>query len=572
MPSDVVYMPSQKKRWSVASCSSQSGSAVPFQDQRGVEYAPYISAHHYDSVYRSSPGYGESDLCRYSLPNRRSSRYLTSQESDEASILPKPSYSVAPTMFDGNGNYPEELFNLSSTPESPVNSSLDYKASIQDDPTIFHRGGGRRGGIRLGSGNLQDLSLLTMKPGETKTPLSSRSSLSHHRGQSPVSPTSRIHHLSLTKGLSSPMRAALEEDEALGDYVNSMVRMRRQFSDSAAVPNPVMSSSMSSSMNPVMNPVMSSSMNPCVNSINQTMNPSMNPSMNSSMNQTITQTITQPINPRINPSRQPRSPSLPFPNPQSPTSEEESLLPVPEPLQMSIHYDDIGNLLRVLLALSSKYDFSQLSIRMTCNACDLNPNALPNARLCYDFLNTGKCKRDAAGEVCRFRHLPPDHIDAIVDKIRNGKMPVCLIRQRGNQFLVADMPGYDPSLPGELNKFASLDADLCLDFNLTGRCRNEQMGRRCPLRHLVDCHPERIALLYRYGRMTEYEACAWMLYPCSDKEVNPFGNPHEKLCYDYLNTHVCKRNQEGKICRFRHCLPTHADALKDRLKNEKKVK
>lgn len=366
MPSDVVYMPSQKKRWSVASCSSQSGSAVPFrcllitlsqiEDQRGVEYAPYISAHHYDSVYRSSPGYGESDLCRYSLPNRRSSRYLTSQESDEASILPKrtcfsiafplASYSVAPTMFDGNGNYSEELFNLSSTPESPVNSSLDYKASIQDDPTIFHRGGGRRGGIRLGSGNLQDLSLLTMKPGETKTPLSSRSSLSHHRGQSPVSPTSRIHHLSLTKGLSSPMRAALEEDEALGDYVNSMVRMRRQFSDSAAVPNPVMSSSMSSSMNPVMNPVMSSSMNPCVNSMNQTMNPSMNPSMNSSMNQTITQTI----NPRINPSRQPRSPSLPFPNPQSPTSEEESLLPVPEPLQMSIHYDGA-----ITFSLSRRY-------------------------------------------------------------------------------------------------------------------------------------------------------------------------------------------------------------------------
>ena len=64
----------------------------------------------------------------------------------------------------------------------------------------------------------------------------------------------------------------------------------------------------------------------------------------------------------------------------------------------SLSHVDIGNLLRVLLALSSKYDFSQLSIRMTCNACDLNPNALPNARLCYDFLNTGKCKRDAAGE------------------------------------------------------------------------------------------------------------------------------------------------------------------------------
>ena len=144
----------------------------------------------------------------------------------------------------------------------------------------------------------------------------------------------------------------------MGDYVNSMVRMRRQFSDSAAVPNPVMSSSMSSSMNPVMNPVMSSSMNPCVNSMNQTMNPSMNPSMNQtmnpsmnpSMNSSMNQTITQPINPSLNPSRQPRSPSLPFPNPQSPTSEEESLLPVPEPLQMSIHYDGA-----ITFSLSRRY-------------------------------------------------------------------------------------------------------------------------------------------------------------------------------------------------------------------------
>ena len=36
------------------------------------------------------------------------------------------------------------------------------------------------------------------------------------------------------------------------------------------------------------------------------------------------------------------------------------------------------------------------------------------------------------------------------------------------------MPGYDPSLPGELNKYASLDADLCVDFNLTGRCVREE--------------------------------------------------------------------------------------------------
>lgn len=97
----------------------------------------------------------------------------------------------------------------------------------------------------------------------------------------------------------------------------------------------------------------------------------------------------------------------------------------------------MGNLLRVLLTISSKYDFSRLSIRCTCNCHDLNPNAPANARLCYDYLNTGKCKRDMAGEICRFRHLPPNHIDSVVDKIRNGKMPVCLIRQCGDVFYVA---------------------------------------------------------------------------------------------------------------------------------------
>ena len=41
MPSDVVYMPSQKKRWSVASCSSQSGSAVPFRCPAGRNSEEY---------------------------------------------------------------------------------------------------------------------------------------------------------------------------------------------------------------------------------------------------------------------------------------------------------------------------------------------------------------------------------------------------------------------------------------------------------------------------------------------------------------------------------------------------
>ena len=31
------------------------------------------------------------------------------------------------------------------------------------------------------------------------------------------------------------------------------------------------------------------------------------------------------------------------------------------------------------------------------------------------------------------------------------------------------MPGFDPARPGELNRFAAADAELCRDFNLTGK-------------------------------------------------------------------------------------------------------
>ena len=88
---------------------------------------------------------------------------------------------------------------------------------------------------------------------------------------------------------------------------------------------------------------------------------------------------------------------------------------------------------------------------------------------------------------------------------------------------------------------------------LLNRCTQAEVGK-CPYRHLVDCHPERIALLYRYGQLTDYEANAWLLSPCVANDVNPFATPSEKICYDFVNTGLCKRTQEGKICRFRHSL------------------
>ena len=41
-------------------------------------------------------------------------------------------------------------------------------------------------------------------------------------------------------------------------------------------------------------------------------------------------------------------------------------------------------------------------------------------RICFTFLNRGQCNREGS---CRFRHLAPDHPDAIADRIRTGRLP-----------------------------------------------------------------------------------------------------------------------------------------------------
>lgn len=84
-------------------------------------------------------------------------------------------------------------------------------------------------------------------------------------------------------------------------------------------------------------------------------------------------------------------------------------------------------------------------------------------------------------------------------------------------------------------------------------CPCERLHVQCPLRHLVDCHPERVALLYREKLLSDEEAEAWGLRPCEEGEESPFATEREKVCFDFANTGVCRRNREGFVCRFRHC-------------------
>lgn len=85
--------------------------------------------------------------------------------------------------------------------------------------------------------------------------------------------------------------------------------------------------------------------------------------------------------------------------------------------------------------------------------------------------------------------------------------------------------------------------------------RNE----KCPYRHLIACHPERISYLFQHGILSDYERKAWILTPCDYLECNPFAREGDKICHDYVTTGICSRFKAGRICRCRHLLPGHPD-------------
>ena len=81
-----------------------------------------------------------------------------------------------------------------------------------------------------------------------------------------------------------------------------------------------------------------------------------------------------------------------------------------------------NKLLQYLLSVSLPIDFSKYPLLMTCTSYELNLHAPPHAQLCYDFLNYGYCQYERTAGVCNYRHLPADHIDAVVDAIFAGKV------------------------------------------------------------------------------------------------------------------------------------------------------
>lgn len=370
-----------------------------------------VSAHYYDSLYNNTMSGLDGQRgyqSRYSMPISVSGKSSILNENDGISpsaygtcpspALPAVSSAISPNRIDSSAPVLDPSILGSSTPDSPLNSSIDYKAAYQEVPAIFHRGGGKRGGIRLGSGSLQDLSALLMCDSAVpKSPLAAhssgrrslRSSL-HSASPAPL----RVHHLSLTSGArkASPFAVTDSENDTasplLAASAVAFTRSERSLLHSTRRD----SESTESSRTPTEANSPFSSHGPAV----QAAHP-----VQAMQAMQATHTPPQPAVQAVQ------------------AAHTGHAQPVNSALS---HSEDVGNLLRVLLAVSSKYDFAHLQIQMTCHCVDLNPNAPPDARLCYDFLNSGVCKREQTAGICRFRHLPVDHVETVVDKIRNGKV------------------------------------------------------------------------------------------------------------------------------------------------------
>lgn len=375
-----------------------------------------VSAHYYDSLYNNTMSGLDGQRgyqSRYSMPISVSGKSSILNENDGISpsaygTCPSPALStvssaISPNRIDSSTPVLDPSILGSSTPDSPLNSSIDYKSAYQEVPAIFHRGGGKRGGIRLGSGSLQDLSALLMCDSAVpKSPLAAhssgrrslRSSL-HSASPAPL----RVHHLSLTSGArkASPFAVTDSENDTASPLLaasavaftrseRSLLHSTRRDSESTeSSRTPPEANSPFSSHGAAMSAM------------------SAMPAMQATHTppQTAMQVTHTPPQTAVQPARTAHA----------------------QPVNSALsHSEDVGNLLRVLLAVSSKYDFAHLQIQMTCHCVDLNPNAPPDARLCYDFLNSGVCRREQTAGICRFRHLPVDHVETVVDKIRNGKV------------------------------------------------------------------------------------------------------------------------------------------------------
>lgn len=84
--------------------------------------------------------------------------------------------------------------------------------------------------------------------------------------------------------------------------------------------------------------------------------------------------------------------------------------------------DSNNRFLMYLIEYSKQFDFSSLTIIQRCSCYEFNTNALPSSNMCYDYYLTRECKHQKLLGICRYRHLPPNHIEAVITMMLTGKV------------------------------------------------------------------------------------------------------------------------------------------------------
>lgn len=90
------------------------------------------------------------------------------------------------------------------------------------------------------------------------------------------------------------------------------------------------------------------------------------------------------------------------------------------------------------------------------------------------------CERQKNGDVCHYRHLDPNHPDAIADRFKNNLLsPEEIAKYRLRK-----------CEPDEVNPFAPANAKICYDFLNKRVCSRTMEMKICRYRHLLPNHPD----------------------------------------------------------------------------------
>ena len=187
------------------------------------------------------------------------------------------------------------------------------------------------------------------------------------------------------------------------------------------------------------------------------------------------------------------------------------------------------------------------------------PDPGPSASLCFDYINNGSCSRLRAGQMCKYRHLPPTHPDVIADRVRHGKLTPLQAQAMlaGNSGAGGASNGQGAmsatAAPGTAPSAAAAAIPLAIPPAIPPSCWGGASM----------CAPtDPIAAAALMNMTFNMTAGTQPVLP-----VDP--GQGASMCFDFVNRGMCSRLQRGEQCKYRHLPPHHPDVIADKVKQGK---